>query len=71
LLLLVFVLILVILCKFYSVDPTTVTVPLVYYRKLTIIAKILVGALILWAIAFPENTTSVLGQLKYHHSRWF
>jgi|TARA_B110000046_G_scaffold174211_1_gene197726 choline/carnitine/betaine transport len=39
-----------------------------FYRgfstDVTITAKLLVGALILWAIAFPENAASILGQLN-------
>ncbi|MFT5138296.1 MAG: choline/glycine/proline betaine transport protein [Arenicella sp.] len=35
-----------------------------FSKDVTITAKILVGALILWAIAFPENAASVLGQLN-------
>lgn len=35
-----------------------------FSKDVTITAKILVGALILWAIAFPENSASVLGQLN-------
>ena len=35
-----------------------------FSKNVTITAKILVGALILWAIAFPENAASVLGQLN-------
>ncbi|MEH6449639.1 MAG: BCCT family transporter [Oleispira sp.] len=35
-----------------------------FSKDVTISAKILVGALILWAIAFPENAASVLGQLN-------
>ncbi len=35
-----------------------------FSKDVTISAKILVGALILWAIAFPNNASSVLGQLN-------
>lgn len=35
-----------------------------FSKDVTITAKLLVGALILWAIAFPENAASVLGQLN-------
>jgi choline/glycine/proline betaine transport protein len=35
-----------------------------FSKDVTITAKILVGALILWAIAFPDNAASVLGQLN-------
>lgn len=35
-----------------------------FSKDVTITAKLLVGALILWAIAFPENSASVLGQLN-------
>jgi choline/glycine/proline betaine transport protein len=35
-----------------------------FSKDVTITAKILVAALILWAIAFPENAASVLGQLN-------
>lgn len=35
-----------------------------FSKNVTITAKILVAALILWAIAFPENAASVLGQLN-------
>lgn len=35
-----------------------------FSTNVTITAKLLVGALILWAIAFPDNAASVLGQLN-------
>ncbi len=35
-----------------------------FSKDVTITAKILVGALILWAIAFPDNASEVLGQLN-------
>ena len=35
-----------------------------FSKDVTISGKILVGALILWAIAFPENAASVLGKLN-------
>jgi choline/glycine/proline betaine transport protein len=35
-----------------------------FSKDVTITAKILVGALILWAIAFPLNASSVLGQVN-------
>jgi choline/carnitine/betaine transport len=35
-----------------------------FSKDVTITAKVLVGALILWAVAFPENAASVLGQLN-------
>ncbi|MBA34237.1 MAG: transporter [Oleispira sp.] len=35
-----------------------------FSKDVTITAKILVGALTLWAIAFPENAASVLGELN-------
>jgi len=35
-----------------------------FSKDVTITAKILVGALILWAIAFPENSAAVLGELN-------
>lgn len=35
-----------------------------FSKDVTITGKILVGALILWAIAFPENAASVLGKLN-------
>lgn len=35
-----------------------------FSKNVTITAKILVAALILWAIAFPENAANVLGQLN-------
>ena len=35
-----------------------------FSKDVTVTAKILVGALILWAIAFPDNASSVLGQLN-------
>jgi choline/glycine/proline betaine transport protein len=35
-----------------------------FSKDVTITAKILVGALILWAIAFPDNAASVLGQFN-------
>ncbi|MFT5419942.1 MAG: choline/glycine/proline betaine transport protein [Candidatus Endobugula sp.] len=35
-----------------------------FSKDVTITAKILVGALVLWAIAFPENASSVLGQMN-------
>jgi choline/carnitine/betaine transport len=35
-----------------------------FSKDVTISAKILVGALILWAIAFPENSSAVLGKLN-------
>jgi choline/glycine/proline betaine transport protein len=35
-----------------------------FSKDVTITAKFLVGALILWAIAFPENSAAVLGQLN-------
>jgi choline/carnitine/betaine transport len=35
-----------------------------FSKNVTISAKLLVGALILWAIAFPENAAYVLGQLN-------
>ncbi|CAH0990798.1 hypothetical protein SIN8267_00898 [Sinobacterium norvegicum] len=35
-----------------------------FSKDVTITAKILVGTLILWAIAFPDNAASVLGQLN-------
>lgn len=35
-----------------------------FSKDVTITAKILVGALILWAIAFPNNASEVLGQLN-------
>ena len=35
-----------------------------FNKDVTITAKLLVGALILWAIAFPDNAASVLGQLN-------
>ncbi|MFT6906517.1 MAG: choline/glycine/proline betaine transport protein [Oleiphilaceae bacterium] len=35
-----------------------------FSKDVTITSKILVGALIVWAIAFPENSASVLGQLN-------
>jgi choline/glycine/proline betaine transport protein len=35
-----------------------------FSKDVTITAKILVGALILWAIAFPDNASSVLGQMN-------
>mgnify|MGYP000600280706 FL=1 len=35
-----------------------------FSKNVTITAKILVSALILWAIAFPENAAAVLGQLN-------
>ena len=35
-----------------------------FSKDVTITAKLLVGALILWAIAFPENSAAVLGELN-------
>lgn len=35
-----------------------------FSKDVTITAKLLVGALILWAVAFPENAASVLGKLN-------
>jgi len=35
-----------------------------FSKDVTITAKILVGALVLWAIAFPDNASTVLGQLN-------
>jgi choline/glycine/proline betaine transport protein len=35
-----------------------------FSKDVTISGKILVGALILWAIAFPENSSAVLGELN-------
>ena len=35
-----------------------------FSKDVTITAKVLVAALILWAIAFPENAASVLGSLN-------
>ncbi len=35
-----------------------------FSKDVTVSAKILVGALILWAIAFPDNASSVLGHLN-------
>lgn len=35
-----------------------------FSKNVTITAKLLVGALILWAIAFPENAAFVLGKLN-------
>jgi choline/glycine/proline betaine transport protein len=35
-----------------------------FSKDVTITAKILVAALVLWAIAFPENASSVLGELN-------
>jgi choline/carnitine/betaine transport len=35
-----------------------------FSKDVTITAKILVGALILWAIAFPSNASSVLGEVN-------
>ena len=35
-----------------------------FSKDVTITGKLLVGALILWAIAFPENAASVLGELN-------
>ena len=35
-----------------------------FTKDVAITAKILVGALILWAIAFPDQAASVLGQMN-------
>lgn len=35
-----------------------------FSRDVTVTAKILVGALVVWAIAFPDNASSVLGALN-------
>ena len=35
-----------------------------FSKDVTITAKLLVGALVLWAIAFPKNASAVLGELN-------
>ncbi|MFT7388957.1 MAG: choline/glycine/proline betaine transport protein [Candidatus Endobugula sp.] len=35
-----------------------------FSKDVTITAKVLVGALVLWAIAFPESASSILGQMN-------